>query len=159
MRMFQIVLLFGSCGLLFTSHSQAVAQQPAGDALATEVISQEKLTWEAAKKKDKAALAKLLADDFTEIIDDGVFDKRGILAYLDNVQLLSYSPSNFKARTIASDAVLLIYQVSEDGKYKGHDFQAQNNVASVWAKRAGMWQNVHFQETPIPKPMDVLKAQ
>jgi hypothetical protein len=159
MRIFQIVLLLGSCGLLFSSDSQAVAQQPAGDALATEVIAQEKLAWEAAKKKDKAALAKLLADDFTEIIDDGVFDKGGILAYLDNVQLVSYSPSNFKARTITPDAVLLIFQVTEEGKYKGHDFHAQNNVASLWAKRNGMWQNVHFQETPFPKPVEVLDAQ
>jgi len=142
-----VLVLFG----LLPWHSQVAAQQSTEDTVSTDVIKHEKLAWEAAKKKDKAALAKLLAEDFTEVIDDGVFDKVGILAYLDNVQLLSYSPGNFKAKKITPDVVLLIFQVTEDGKYKGHDFHAENNVASLWAKRDGKWQNVHFQETPIPK--------
>jgi hypothetical protein len=82
------------------------------------------------KKKDKVGLAKLLPDDFTEITEDGVFDKAQILANLDNLTLTSYSPGDFKARTIAPNVVLLIYQVTVIGKYKDHDFQADSNAAS-----------------------------
>ena len=152
MRIFRIALvLFVFSGLLFTWHSQAAAQQSTGDAVATDVIALEKLAWEATKKKDKAGLAKLLSEDFTEITDDGVFDKVQILTNLDNLTLTSYSPRDFKAKKIAPDAVLLIFQVTVNGNYKGHDFQADNNAASLWAKRGGTWLNVHFQETPVPK--------
>ena len=154
MRIVRIVLvLIVFSGLQFTWQPQAVvAQQATGDDVAAEVIGQEKLAWEAAKNKDKAGLAILLSDDYTEIIDDGVFDKSGILAYLDNVTLTSYSPRDFRARTIAPDVVLLVFQVTVTGKYKGRDFHAENNAASVWVKRSGAWQNVHFQETPVPNP-------
>jgi hypothetical protein len=47
--------------------------------------------------------------------------------------------------------VLLIFQVTVSGTYKDHPFQADNNAASLWMKRSGTWQNVFFQETPIPK--------
>jgi len=47
--------------------------------------------------------------------------------------------------------VLLILQVSVTGQYKGNDFRNESNAASLWMKRGGNWQNVHFQETPVPK--------
>src|SRR5215467_12130688 len=82
--------------------------------------------------------------------DDGVFDRDQILANLDILTLTSYSPRDFKPKVIAPDTVLLIFQVTVSGTYKGHPFQADNNAASLWMKRSGMWQNVLFQETPIP---------
>jgi hypothetical protein len=102
------------------------------------------------EKKDKAGLAKLLSEDFTEITDDGVFERDQILANLDILTLSSYSPRNFKAKVIAPDTVLLVFQVTVSGTYKDHPFQADNNAASLWMKRSGTWQNVCFQETPIP---------
>jgi hypothetical protein len=151
MRIWGIALLLVFFGLLRPWHSQAAAQQATADAVSTGVISEEKLAWEAAKKKDKAGLARLLSDDYTEIIDDGVFDKAGILNYLDNVTLTSYFLRDLRAKKIGSDVVLLTFQVTVTGKYKGGDFHAENNAASLWAKRSGTWQNVHFQETPVPK--------
>jgi hypothetical protein len=64
--------------------------------------------------------------------------------------LSSYSPRNFKAKVIAPDTVLLVFQVTVSGTYKDHPFRADNNAASLWMKRSGAWQNVFFQETPIP---------
>jgi hypothetical protein len=151
MRILRIALVLVFSAFPSTWHSQAAAQQATADAVSTDVISQEKLAWELSKKKDKVGLAKLLPDDFTEITEDGVFDKAQILANLDNLTLTSYSPGDFKARTIAPNVVLLIYQVTVIGKYKDHDFQADSNAASLWMKRGEKWQNVHFQETPVPK--------
>jgi uncharacterized protein DUF4440 len=73
-----------------------------------------------------------------------------ILANLDILTLSSYSPRNFKARVIAPDTVLLVFQVTVSGTYKDHPFRADNNAASLWMKRSGTWQNVFFLETPIP---------
>ena len=96
-------------------------------------------------------MAKLLSEDFTEITEDGVFERDQILANLDILMLSSYSPRDFKAKVIAPDTVLLIFQVTVSGTYKDHPFQADNNAASLWMKRGGKWLNVFFQETPIPK--------
>ena len=150
MRMKRIALVLLFAVLPLPCRSQFVPEQTPGDAVSREVVSWEKLAWERAKKKDKAGLAELLAQDFTEIIDDGVFDRAQILIYLDHITLNSYSPSGLKVKRIASDAVLLIYQVCESGKYDDHPFKQTVNAASLWMKRGEQWQNVLFQETPAP---------
>jgi hypothetical protein len=94
---------------------------------------------------------ELLSEDYTEIIDDDVFDKSHLLTYLKDVTLTRYSLTNVKVKRLAPDAVLLVYQVIEAGEYKGSGFQADNNVASLWMNRSGTWQNVLFQETPAPR--------
>src|SRR5262249_36368680 len=45
---------------------------------------------------------------------------------------------------------MLIYQVTVEGNYDGHNVHADSNAASLWMKRGGTWLNVHFQETPVP---------
>jgi len=114
--------------------SQVAGRQAVENDVSADALNQEKLAWELTKKKDRAGLAKLLSEDFTEIAEDGVFERDQILANL----------------VIAPDTVLLIFQVTVSGTYKGHPFQADNNAASLWMKRGGKWQNVFFQETPIP---------
>ena len=148
MKWLALVLLFTALPL--PCRSQFVPEQTPGDAGSREAVSRENLAWERAKKKDKAGFAELLAQDFTEIIDDGVFDRAQILTYLDHITLNSYSPSGLKVKRIAPDAVLLIYQVSESGKYDDHPWQQTVNAASLWIKRGEQWQNVLFQETPAP---------
>ncbi len=151
MRIMPIALVLVLSALPLPCHSQVVAQQETGDSVSREVINQEKLAWELAKKKDKEGLAKLLSEDFTEITEDGVFDRAQILANFEDLTLTSYSPSDFRVKNIGLDVMLLIYQVTVNGKYKGNNFQTDNNAASLWMKRGGKWQNVLFQETPRPK--------
>jgi hypothetical protein len=137
------------CSSFSIPPSQLIAQHAPSDTVSSQVVNLEKLTWELAKKRDRGSLGKLLAEDYTEIIDDGVFDKAHLLAYLKDVTLLRYSLTGFKVKKLAGNAVLLVYQVSEAGEYKGSGFQADNNVASLWMKRGGIWQNVLFQETAL----------
>jgi hypothetical protein len=150
MRILWIALIVVCSGLPPRCHSQVAGRQAVEKDVSADALNEEKLAWELTKKKDKAGLAKLLSEDFTEITDDGVFEREQILANLDILTLSSYSPRNFKAKVIAPDTVLLIFQVTVSGTYKGHPFQADNNAASLWMKRGGKWQNVFFQETPIP---------
>jgi hypothetical protein len=150
MRILWIALVLVFSSLPHLSHSQVVAQQAAENDVSAEALNQEKLAWEFTKTKDRAGLAKLLSQDFTEITEDGVFDRDQILANLDILTLTSYSPRNFRAKVIAQGTVLLIYQVAVRGTYKGNPFRADNNAASLWMRRGGAWQNVFFQETPIP---------
>jgi len=135
--------------LSYPCHSQ-FAPETLGDALSKEIVNRERLAWEAAKNKDKAGLAALLSEDYAEIIEDGVFDKTQILSYLDHLTVTSYSPRDVRVKKIASDAVMLIYQVTVEGNYDGHNFHEDSNAASLWMKRGGTWLNVHFQESPVP---------
>ena len=143
-----LVLLF-----VFLSYPCLSQFAPEGlaDALSKDIVNHERLAWEAARNKDKAGFAALLSEDFAEITDDGVFDKTQILAYLDHLTVTSYSPRNVRAKKLAPDAVMLIFQVTVEGSYDGSHFHVDNNAASLWMKRGGKWLNVHFQETPIPK--------
>jgi hypothetical protein len=145
------VLLVLVCSSFPIRPSQLIAQHAPPDTISSQVVNLEKLTWELAKKRDQGSLGKLLAQDYTEIIDDGVFDKAHLLAYLKDVTLTRYSLTGFKVKKLAGNAVLLVYQVSEAGEYKGSGFQADNNVASLWMKRGRTWQNVLFQETAVPR--------
>jgi hypothetical protein len=151
MRILLIALIVVISCLPTLCRSQVAGRQAVENDVSADALNQEKLAWELTKKKDRAGLAKLLSEDFTEITEDGVFERDQILANLDILMLSSYSPRDFKAKVIAPDTVLLIFQVTVSGTYKDHPFQADNNAASLWMKRGGKWLNVFFQETPIPK--------
>jgi hypothetical protein len=149
MKATQITLAVLLAVFSYPCHSQ-FAPESLGDALSKDIVNRERLAWEAAKKKDKAGLAALLAEDYAEIIDDGVFDKKQILSYLDHLTVTSYSPRDVRVKKLAPDAVMLIYQVTVEGNYDGHNFHADSNAASLWTERGGTWLNVHFQESPMP---------
>ena len=126
------------------------APDSSGDPLSKEIVNRERLAWEAAKNKDKSGLAALLSEDYAEIVDDGIFDKAQILSYLDHLTVTRYSPRDVRVKKLAPDAVMLIYEVTVEGNYDGHNFRTDNNAASLWMKRRGTWLNVHFQESPVP---------
>jgi hypothetical protein len=128
MRILWIALIVVFCGLPPLCHSQVAGRQAVEKDVAADALNKENLAWEFTKKKDKAGLAKLLSKDFTEITEDGVFERDQILANLDILTLTSYSPRDFKAKVIAPDTVLLIFQVTVSGTYKDHSFQTDNNA-------------------------------
>ena len=135
----------------YPCHSQ-FAPESLGDALSKDIVNRERLAWEATRTKDKAGLAALLSEDFTEITDDGVFDKTQILANLDHLTVTSYSPRNVRVRKLAPDAVMLIFQVTVEGNYHGHNFHADSNAASLWMKRGGKWLTCTFKKARCPPP-------
>jgi hypothetical protein len=153
MRAIRIVALgFAFLSCLFGCHFQTHAQnnrqsEPTRNSVSNEVMDKEMLAWELTKKKDKSNLANLLSEDFAEITDDGLFDKAGVLANLDNLTVTDYAPTDFKIRNLAPNTIQLIFKVTVTGTFKGKAFQNHNYASSLWMKRDGRWQNVFFQET------------
>ena len=45
---------------------------------------------------------------------------------------------------------MLIFQVTVEGNYDGHNFHADRNAASLWMQRGSQWLNIHFQESSVP---------
>ena len=149
MKATQITLALLVALLSCPCHSQ-FAPESFGDALSRDMVNRERLAWEAVKNKDKAGLAAVLSDDFTEITADAVFDKTQILANLDHLTVTSYSPRNVRVKRLSPDAGMLIFQVTVEGNYDGHNFHEDSNAASLWMRRRGKWLNTHFQESPVP---------
>ena len=158
MRTIRIVAFgfaFSTC--LFVCHFQTHAQnnrqsEPTRNSISNEVMDKEMLAWELTKKKDKSNLANLLSEDFAEITDDGLFNKAGVLANLDNLTVTDYTPTDFKIRNLAPNTIQLIFKVTVTGTFKGKAFKNHNYASSLWIKRDARWQNVFFQETSRDNP-------
>src|SRR5512141_2787903 len=51
-----------------------------------DMIANEKAAWDTLKKKDYVAFGNMLASEYTEVTDEGVFGKAGIVADVKNLE-------------------------------------------------------------------------
>jgi hypothetical protein len=118
-----------------------------------DIIAKETATWDLLKKKDYDAFGNLLASDYIEVNDNGVFDKPGIIADLKDFNLTDATFSDWKMISIDNDAVILTYQVTVKATEKGADVPpGPYRSAAVWVNRDGKWVAFYYQQTPV-KPM------
>ncbi|KKW41741.1 MAG: hypothetical protein UY92_C0014G0066 [Candidatus Magasanikbacteria bacterium GW2011_GWA2_56_11] len=112
-------------------------------------------------RRSAKKIKELLADDFVEF---GMFGKQ--YTKLDFVETLpnseeekfeKYDASDFAAREIAPDTVLLTYAATiEFLKTNEKIFTLRS---SIWQKRSGKWQMIFHQGTVILKGQGRLYAQ
>jgi hypothetical protein len=128
-----------------------------------EMTAKEKAVWDTLKKKDYDAFGNMLASDYIEVEDDGVYDKAGILAYVKDLNLTDATFSNWKMLPIDSDAVIITYSTTLKGTDKGKDIPpGPYHSASVWVNRGGKWQGFYYQQTlakTAPPPPTPSKSQ
>ena len=123
-----------------------------------EIIAKEKAAWDTIKKKDYDAFGNLLASDYIEITDAGVFDKATILARIKDFDLTDATFSGWKMLPINNDAVILTYDTTLKGIYKGAAVPpGPYHSAAAWVNRDGKWQGFFYQQTlaktsPPPPP-------
>jgi len=112
------------------------------------LVDAERQSWEMARKRDKAAYAELLAEDFVAVSEYGRLNKAQNVQDLDNLRIADYSLQGIQVHRISDDVVVLNYKVTASGTYRGEKFESANLASSVWSKHTGNWLNVFFQETP-----------
>jgi hypothetical protein len=119
-----------------------------------DMIVNEKKTWETLQKKDYDAFDKLLASEYTEVRDDGVFDKAGILVSVKDLSITDVSYSDWKIMSISKNAYAITYTVTVKGSVKGVAFPPDpSHAASAWVNRDGQWLAIYYQDTPVkPEP-------
>ena len=118
-----------------------------------DMIAKEKAAWDTLKKKDYAAFGDLLASDYIEVTDSGVFDKAGIVADVKDFNLTDATFSDWKMISIDNDAVILTYQTTLKATYKGEAVPpGPYRSAAAWVNRDGKWLAFYYQQTPV-KPM------
>lgn len=132
------------------------------DASAVELrlIANEKASWEAARRKDYAAFASLLSDDFVDIFPNGkiVGKKELVEQYIRGVDLREYSLSDFRVVWLSRDAALVVYRAVARGSehqiqahtVSGEEIEVRAAVTSGWALRDGVWKNVFYRENDLP---------
>jgi hypothetical protein len=115
-----------------------------------DMTAREKSVWEAVKKKDLVAFGDMLTSDYVEVLGDGVYDKASITADLKDLNLTEASFSDWKMLPINNDAVILTYNTTLKGSYKGQELPpGVHRSAAVWVDRDGKWQAAYYQDTPV----------
>ena len=115
-----------------------------------DIIAKEKAAWDTLKKKDYAAFGDLLASDYIEVTDDGIFDKAGIVADVKDFIPTDVTFSDWKMLPIDNDAVILTYSLTVKATYKGKDLPpGPYRAAAAWVNRDGKWLGFYYQQTPV----------
>lgn len=101
-------------------------------------------------RKSAKRISELLANDFVEFGMEGKkFTKRACVKALPNSKsekYEKYKATNFKAKKIAPNTVLLTYRASiENTKKKTKIWTLR---CSIWQKRRKNWQMIFHQGTP-----------
>ncbi len=151
--LFALLIAAGSPGYAQTPAKPA-ADKPgaAGAEQALTKIEQDMLA--ALLKKDAAGFGRHFADDAVLTTPDGtVQTKAQLLADVKSGDLVleSSSLSDMKVR-VFGDAAVVTYGTTDKGKYKKQDISGRYRWTDVFVRRAGEWQLVAGQGTPIPPP-------
>jgi hypothetical protein len=118
-----------------------------------DMITKEKAAWDTLKKKDYDAFGNMLASDYTEVNDQGVFDKAGIITDVKDFNVTDVTYSDWKMLPIDNDAVILTYSLNVTGTFKGEAVPpGPYRAAAAWVNRDGKWLAFYYQQTLV-KPM------
>jgi len=123
-----------------------------------DAIAKEKSVWATLVKKDLDAFGSMLASDYIEVGDENTFDKASVIVYLKDLEISDPSFSDWKVMPIDKDAMLLTYNVTVKGNFKGKEFPpGPYRASSAWVNRDGKWLAIYYQETlakssPMPPP-------
>lgn len=145
----------------------AAAQQPAAPAKSVEdaqlgAVSADaglkqmfeakiKSEWEALKNKDKNGYAELLADDYQGVEVDGKGERNKIqaLSELAETNVYTYTLWGFKLIPLGPDAAFVIYESTMQFPPKSQVRLSRVYITELWVKRAGLWKELHYQETHV----------
>jgi hypothetical protein len=154
------LIVVAACAAPPTNRDAAVdtnrnANRPADAAPAiteADAIAKEKAIWDAIKNKDYAGFEGMLADNFLEVLPDGVMDRAGSLAGVKQFEPSEVNFSDWKFQSIDKDLFLVVYTVSVKGKFAGEEVPSDPvRSSSVWVHRGGKWLGAFHQECPVAK--------
>ena len=140
------------------SNANTTVSKPSAPPSEADMIVKEKAAWDALKTKDYVAFGNLLASDYIEVNDEGVFDKAGIIADVKDFNVTDVTFSDWKMLPVDNDAVILTYSLNVTGSFKGTTVPpGPYRAAAAWVNRDGKWLGFYYQQTlvktmPPPPP-------
>lgn len=98
-------------------------------------------------RRDRAAVAQLLADEFVEYGSSGrIFTKAQVLDLLAGEEPRRISLQDFAAQAIGPGVALATYRAIREAD-SGHGGTSLRS--SLWIHREGRWQMIFHQGTPV----------
>jgi hypothetical protein len=142
------VLLFLPLGLLAQPTSQRAATSVAGVTDDSLLISRERAQWEALKRKDTTAFARLMGGDLVDVDLSGI--KRTSPAttsrYVLGCETTSYALADVRVARYAATAVVT-YKMTLEQMCWGQKGPSPLFVMTVYERRDGEWAPVAHSET------------
>ena len=114
------------------------------------LLTLEKQSWEATKKKDIKSLRQLCAQDYVAISSDGArLTLEDFVALFPLFDVKSYKLSDVQVLPISPDVAILLYKAKTETTFLGVTTKEDMQHSSTWARRDGEWRNVFYQQTVI----------
>ncbi len=110
-------------------------------------IVNEKMVWDALKRKDYDAFAAFLASDAIEVEQEAVYDKAGSVKAVSSIDLSKALLSEWKTVKLNDNAMLVTYMVRLPGATPD-----QERHTTIWVNRGGKWLALFHQGTPAKLP-------
>jgi hypothetical protein len=109
-------------------------------------IVNEKIVWDLFRVRNYDGFAALLAPEFMEVEDSGVYDKAGSVKGVQTFDATKADLSDWKSVKLNDDAALVTYTVTTKGTPVQKDYHA-----TVWVNQNGKWLGLFHQGTPAAK--------
>ena len=113
----------------------------------------EKLVWDSFKTKNYDAFASYLANDFTEIEEEAVYDKAGSIKTVQAFDLGHAELSDWKTLKFDDDASLVTYKAKIPGTMPDTGYHS-----TIWIKRDNKWVALFHMGTPATEPKGAATA-
>jgi hypothetical protein len=117
------------------------------------LVNNEQMAWKAIQDKRWDDFAKMLADDYQGVYNDGIHDKNAETAGIKQAMINNVTLSNIKVSWINKDAAIVTAIAKGNGmgmSGKPEDFTSQ--TTSIWKKSGKTWMLVYHSDIMM-KPM------
>jgi hypothetical protein len=136
--------------------NKAAAANAAAPLTEADASAREKEVWTTIEKKDTAAFAANLLDDFIYVSGTGVSDKAATVKGIsDSGTMSNLAFSDWKLVPIDKDAAVLVYKLKGNGAMNGQTVPFTSYASTLYVNRGGKWQALYHQdcdESTAPPP-------
>ena len=114
------------------------------------VITLEEQVWKAAQERDVEGFIRLVPADAVMIFQSGIVPQPDYVATMRERTISHYELRNMRGFMPTPGTVMLIYEATRGGSFRGESFPPGSVVESTtWVLRDGCWVAVLNQETPV----------
>lgn len=120
------------------------------EAVIQAVIELENRVWKAAQQRDVPGFSRLVPADAVMIFQSGIVPQPDYVATMSERTISHYELRNMRGFVPAPGIVILIYEATREGIFRGESFPSGPVIESTtWVLRDGCWVAVLNQETPV----------
>ena len=126
----KLSVIAATCLLLLASAAAQEKPRAAAPTVAITLEGNVHKLWAAFQKKDKPALGALLSDSFRMVEDGttGFADKKAEVSMVDELDLLSYTLTDFTVRPLGPGTALVTYIAQYESKSGGQTAKAKSGA-------------------------------